>query len=70
MDSARAIGSHPGGDVASIGRLDGAVSAQSLTQYAVITRYPADLGEVGEQEWPQAIARARAVVEWAQAQVA
>ena len=42
-----------------------AASAQALTQYAVLTRYPADLGEVDEAEWQRAVADARAVVAWA-----
>ena len=47
----------------------GAEAAQALTQYAVLTRYPADLGDVDEAEWRQAVADARAVVEWAADQV-
>ncbi|MDT0632151.1 HEPN domain-containing protein [Rubrivirga litoralis] len=47
-----------------------AEAAQALTQYAVITRYPADLGDVDEAEWQAAVADARAVVEWAAEQVA
>ena len=42
--------------------------AEALTRYAGITRYPANLGEVDEAEWRQAVADARAVVEWAEAQ--
>ena len=42
-----------------------AEAAQALTFYAVLTRYPADLDEVDEVEWHQAVADARAVVEWA-----
>ena len=45
------------------------MAAPRLTQYAVITRYPADLGDVDEAEWQQAVADAREVVEWAEAQV-
>ena len=41
------------------------VAAESLTRYAVISRYPPDLGEVDEPEWKQAVADARAVMEWA-----
>ena len=44
--------------------------ARSLTQYATITRYPADLGEVDEAEWQRAVADARAVVEWAERELA
>lgn len=47
-----------------------AKGAQTLTQYAVITRYPADLGEMDKAEWRQAVADARAVVEWAEAEIA
>lgn len=47
-----------------------AEAAQALTQYAVLTRYPADLGAVDEAEWQAAVADARAVVEWAAEQVA
>ncbi len=41
-------------------------AAASLTQYAVLTRYPADLGEVDEAEWQRAVDDARAVVAWAE----
>ena len=47
-----------------------AESAALLTQYAIITRYPADLGEVDDVEWQTAVAQARAVVEWAERIVA
>ena len=47
-----------------------ATAAQRLTQYAVLTRYPANLGEVDEAEWQQAVADARAVVAWAERTVA
>lgn len=40
--------------------------AALLTQYAIITRYPADLGEVDEAEWQRAVADARGVVDWAE----
>ncbi len=43
-----------------------AVAAQRLTQYAGVTRYPADLGEVDEAEWQQAVADARSGVAWAE----
>ena len=43
-----------------------AVAAQRLTEYAVLTRYPADLGEIDEAERARAVADARAVVEWAE----
>ena len=43
--------------------------AEALTQYATITRYPADLGEVDEAEWQRAVADAWAVVEWAEVQI-
>jgi HEPN domain-containing protein/predicted nucleotidyltransferase len=41
-------------------------AAQQLTRYAVITRYPGDVGVMDEAEWQRAIADARAVVEWAE----
>ena len=47
----------------------GSEGAESLTQYATVTRYPADLGEVDEAEWQQAVGDARAVVEWAETQI-
>lgn len=47
-----------------------AFATQRLTEYAVLSRYPSDLGEVGEAEWHQAVADARAVVEWAEGVVA
>lgn len=47
-----------------------AEAAALLTQYAIITRYPADLGEVDEAEWQQAVADARAVVAWAEQVIA
>jgi HEPN domain-containing protein/predicted nucleotidyltransferase len=43
-----------------------AEAAQNLTRYAVVTRYPGDLGDVDENEWQRAIAEARSVVEWAE----
>lgn len=43
----------------------GAEAAQRLTEYAVLSRYPSDLGEIDEPEWRQAAASARAVVAWA-----
>jgi HEPN domain-containing protein len=43
-----------------------AEGAALLTQYAIITRYPADLGEVDEEEWQRAVADARAVLTWAE----
>ena len=39
--------------------------AGSLTMYAVLTRYPADLGEATPEEADDARALATAVVEWA-----
>ena len=36
--------------------------ATSLTKYAVISRYPADFGELDENEWSHAVALARAAV--------
>ena len=45
--------------------VDAAV-AQRLTEYAVLTRYPADLGEIDESEREQAVADARVVVGWAE----
>lgn len=41
-------------------------AAAPLTDYAVITRYPADLGEIDYAEWQQAVEQARAAVEWAE----
>ncbi|WP_420456740.1 HEPN domain-containing protein [Rubrivirga sp.] len=46
-----------------------AEASEALTQYAVLTRYPADLGEVDAAEWQRAIDDARAVVEWAEARL-
>ena len=43
--------------------------AQAMTGYAAISRYPADLGEVDEEEWSQAAEDARRVVEWAALEV-
>lgn len=43
-----------------------AAAAQRLTEYAVLTRYPADLGEIDEPERERAVADARDVVEWAE----
>ena len=45
----------------------GYAAAEALTRYAVLTRYPADLGELDEAEWQQAVADARAVLTWAEA---
>ncbi len=47
-----------------------AEAAEALTQYAVLTRYPADMGEIEPDEWYRAVADARAVVEWAEAHIA
>lgn len=44
--------------------------AEALSRYAVLARYPADLGEVDEDEWQTSVAQARAVVEWAERIVA
>jgi HEPN domain-containing protein len=44
-----------------------AESAALLTQYAVIRRYPADVGEIDEAEWRRAVEHSRAVLEWAEA---
>ncbi len=44
-------------------------AAALLTQYAVLSRYPADVDEVDEAEWQRAVADARTVVEWAEAQI-
>ena len=44
----------------------GVERASRLTAFAVIVRYPADLGEVGEAEWAEAVALARAAVAWAE----
>lgn len=43
-----------------------AEAAALLTQYAVLARYPADLGEVEQEEWSRAVGHARAVMEWAE----
>ncbi len=42
-------------------------AAEALTRYAVLARYPADLGELNHAEWQQALADARATVAWATA---
>lgn len=39
--------------------------AEQLTGFAVLTRYPADLGEIAETEWHRAVALATRVVAWA-----
>lgn len=39
--------------------------AEELTLYAVVARYPADLGKVEEAEWREAVRLARRVVAWA-----
>jgi HEPN domain-containing protein len=46
------------------------LAAASLSAYAVVTRYPADLGEATEAERTEALAQARAVVTWAEGEVA
>ena len=43
--------------------------ASRLTPFAVISRYPADFGEVDEAEWSEAVALARATVAWAAREV-
>lgn len=44
-----------------------AVSASAgLTPYAAISRYPGDVVVIGATEWQEAVALARAVVEWAE----
>ena len=45
-------------------------AAQFLSQFAVLSRYPADLGEVDENEWQRAVGYAREVVAWAEKSVA
>ena len=40
-------------------------AAEGLTAYSVLSRYPADFGELDEHEWKEAVALARAVVAWA-----
>jgi HEPN domain-containing protein len=45
-------------------------AAEALTRYALLARYPTGLEAVGEAEWQQAVADARAVVTWAQRIVA
>ncbi|WP_420454888.1 HEPN domain-containing protein [Rubrivirga sp.] len=55
----------------SVGTLpEGLLAASSLTAYAVLTRYPADFGELDEDEWTASVERARAVVVWAREIVA
>ncbi len=49
---------------------DEIAQAGSLTMYAVLTRYPADLGEPTDDEAAEARALATAVVEWAEAAIA
>ena len=44
--------------------------SEVLTDFAVISRYPADFGEVDEAEWVEAVALARAAVAWAEREVA
>lgn len=39
---------------------------EGLTRYAVLTRYPADVGEIDDAEWRRAVADARTVVAWAE----
>ena len=43
--------------------------APRLTKYAVISRYPADLGVVGEKEYREALLLVEATVRWAEVQV-
>lgn len=43
-----------------------AAEADLLTQFAVVTRYPGDLGEVDENEWRESVAVAERVVAWAE----
>lgn len=45
---------------------DSLAASAALTDYAVSSRYPDDLGEIGEAEWEEAVAIARAVVAWAE----
>ncbi len=45
-------------------------TAALLTQYAVLTRYPADLGEVDGDEWSRAVGLAKGVVVWAAGELA
>ena len=40
-----------------------------LSQYAVLSRYVADLGEIDESEWNEALDLARAALSWAKATV-
>jgi len=44
-------------------------AAARLTTYAILSRYPADVGEVDKAEWQQAIADARLAVRWAESVV-
>ena len=39
------------------------------TDFAAISRYPADFGELDEAEWSEAVALARATVAWAAREV-
>ena len=39
--------------------------SEGLTPYSVLSRYPADFGELDEGEWRHAVALARAAVAWA-----
>ena len=43
--------------------------AAALSVYAVLTRYPADVEPITEEEYQEAIALAEAVVEWAEQHV-
>ena len=44
-------------------------AAESLTLFAVLSRYPSDLGDVDEAEWQRAVGDAAAVVAWARAEL-
>lgn len=44
--------------------------AEQLTGYAILTRYPADLGEIEEDEWLEAVSLAEKTAAWAAAAIA
>jgi hypothetical protein len=46
--------------------LEDVQNAASLTDYAVLTRYPGDLEPVNEEEYQEALRLAEAVLSWAE----
>ena len=47
----------------------GVQESTRLSQYAVLSRYAADLGEIGEDEWKDTLELARTALSWAKATV-